>query len=307
MFHRLYLEIPNPAGAVVSPADGFNDLVTRHRPQYTNHIHSLKLALGVGYTYAKQAAAQEKGGGFVNLNGRYMASSDLACTIVYGNPFLQNSLIPYHHFEMYLYANFGLPPWYNLSLLSDGYLFSFSVLDEENRKASAGLTMHYDIFADKQIDFFSQALDFTYKYQKRFGNGTDVEFKGHLGWTVFNADTFYVYGEYPGMRRTENNYGTGANVKFIFAVENPLWGAFELKAFVYQVFNVFQNENKDTGSDFCMFFNADYSYPIGKRTAIGIALTSLWQHSRFDEMPPMRKYTNTARLYFAWQFKSGDD
>jgi hypothetical protein len=108
------------------------------------------------------------------------------------------------------------------------------------------------------------------------------------------------------MRRTENNYGTGANVKFIFAVENPLWGAFELKTFVYQVFNVFQNENKDTGSDFCMFFNVDYSYPISERTAIGIALTSLWQHSRFDEMPDMRKYTNTARLYIAWRLKSGN-
>jgi hypothetical protein len=308
MFHRLYLEIPNPLGVVVSPADGFNDLVTRRRPQYTNNLYRFKLAIGAGYTYAKQSIEEEKDGDFISLNKQSMVSSDIAGTIVYGNPFIQNSMVPYNHFEMALYANFGfpIPAWYNLSLLSDGYLFSFSVFDEGNRQASAGLSMHYDIFADRQIDFFSQALDFTYKYQQRFASGTEMELKGHLGWTVFNADTFYVHDEYSGMRRTENNYGTGANIKFIFAVQNPLWGTLEFKAFVYHVFNVFQNENKDTGSDFCTFFSADYSFPLSRRTAIGIAFSSLLQHSRYDNLPDILKYTDVTRVYFAWQFGRGD-
>jgi hypothetical protein len=95
-----------------------------------------------------------------------MVSTDLACTIVYGNPFIPQSRQPYEHFELFLYINFGYPFWYNLKLLSDAYLFSFFVLDTETKQASTGLSMHYDLFADRQINFFSQALDWTYKYKR---------------------------------------------------------------------------------------------------------------------------------------------
>jgi hypothetical protein len=113
------------------------------------------------------------------------------------------------------------------------------------------------------------------------------------------SDTFYVHNEYSGMRQTKNNYGTGANVKLIFAVQNPHWGAFELKAFIYEVFNVFQNENKDSGSDFCTFFTACYSFPPGKQTTIGLTVSPLRHHSHYNSLPDTRKWTNNAKLYFA--------
>jgi hypothetical protein len=126
MFRRLYLEIPNPFALLVSPADAFNDLITRRRSQYTRNIYSLKLSSGIGYTYAEQSMEREKGGDFFNLNARHMASVDISCAIVYGNPFEQQSRTPYDHFELTLDVNLGFPFWYNLSLLSDAYLFSFS-------------------------------------------------------------------------------------------------------------------------------------------------------------------------------------
>jgi hypothetical protein len=301
MFHRLYLEISNPFAILVSPMDAFNDMITRRRPQYTHNIYSLRLASGIGYTYAEQAIEQEKTGELHNLNARHMASADLACTIVYGNPFIQQSKQPYEHFELLLYANFGYPFWYNLKLLSDAYLLSFSVFNRETEQASTGLSLHYDLFADRQIDFFSQALDWTYKYKKQFSAGIGIEFKGHIGWTVFNADTFYIHNEYSGMRKTENNYGTGVNMKLIFAVQNPRWGTFEMKAFVYEVFNLFKNENKDTGGDFCMFIAADYSFPVGKHTSLGVAASVLWHHAYYDRLPGTRKWTNDAKLYIAWR------
>jgi hypothetical protein len=161
--------------------------------------------------------------------------------------------------------------------------------------------MHYDLFADRQIDFFSQALDWTYKYKKQFSGGTELEFKGHIGWTVFNADTFYIHNEYSGLRKTENNYGTGVNMKLFFTVQNPRRGTFEMKAHIYEVFNIFKSENKDTGSDFCMFINADYSFPIGKQISIGIAASVLWHHAYYDRLPDTQKWTNDAKLYIAWR------
>jgi hypothetical protein len=301
MFHRLYLEITSPLAALVSPMSAFNDMITRPNPQYTRNIYSLKLSSGIGHGYAERSMEREKEGGFFVLNARHIVSADIACAVVYGNPFEQQSMTPYDHFELTLGANLGLPFWYNLTLLSDAYLFSFPVIDRENKKASTGLSLHYDFFADRQIDFFSQALDWTYKYKKQFSGGTGIEFKGHIGWTIFNADTFYVHDGYSGLRQTENNYGTGLNMKLIFALQSPRWGSFEFKAFMYEVFNIFKNKNKDTGIDFCMFLAADYSLPIGKNRAIGIAASSLRHRAYYDQLPDTGKWTNNAKLYIAWR------
>jgi hypothetical protein len=301
MFHRLYLETPNPLAVLVSPMDAFNGMITRHRPQYTNNIYSLCLAFGIGYMYAEQSIEQEKSGALYNLNTRHMTSVDIACTIVYGNPFIQQSRQPYEHFELFLYINFGYPFWYNLKLLSDAYLFSFFVLDTETKQASTGLSMHYDLFADRQINFFSQALDWTYKYKRQFSARMGMEFKGHIGWTVFNADTFYIHDDYLNLRKTENNYGTGVNMKLIFTVQNSRGDTFEIKAFAYEVFEIFKNENNDTGSDLFMFFIADYSFPVGKQVSIGIADSVLWHHAYYDHLSNTQKWTNNAKLYIAWR------
>jgi hypothetical protein len=301
MFHRLYLETPGPLAVLVSPMDAFNGLVARRRPKRTQNIYRLKLASGIGYTYAEQAFKRKGDDKFSNLNAQRMVSTDIACNVVYGNPFVQQSKQPYNHFELTLYTNFGYPFWYNLKLLSDAYLFSFSVLDEENKQASSGLSLHYDLFADRHIDFFSQALDWTYKYRKKFTGGTEMEFKGHIGWTIFNADTFYIHNGYSGLRSTENNYGTGTNIKLIFAVQKPRMGNFDLKVFAYKVFNVFQNKNNDSGHDICMFYTLDYSFPVGKHTSIGIASSSLWHRAFYDRLPDTRKWTHDGKLYIAWE------
>jgi hypothetical protein len=302
MFHRLYYESIGPASVVLSPLDALNSLIvpSRRKNRRTNNIYGLKLSVGAGYTYAGQSVEKKKHGGNVNLNERYMASTDIACTAVYGDPFVQHSVVPYNHFELLLYANFGYTFWYNLKLLSDAYLFSFSVIDTESRQSSTGLSMHYDLFADRNIDFFSQAFDWTYKHKRSFSNGIEIELKGHIGWTVFGADTFYAYNEYPGLRDTENNYGTGVNIKLDFALKKTRYGSFELKAYSYEIFNVIRNENMDTGRDFFMFFTADYYFPIGVNTAIGAAYSSLWYKSNYDSLPDMQKLTQDAKLYIAW-------
>jgi hypothetical protein len=90
-------------------------------------------------------------------------------------------------------------------------------------------------------------------------------------------------------------------MKLIFAIQNLHWGTFEMKAFVYEVFNVFQNENKDSGSDFCMFINVDYSFPIGKHISVGIAASALWHHAYYNHLLDTQKWTNDAKLYISWR------
>lgn len=303
MFHRLYLETRGPSAALavlVSPADAVNNLITRHNPRPAGKIYGLKLSAGFGFTYAEQSLEVEKDSGdFLTRGALRMASADAVCSVVYGDPFEQRSARPYEHFELNAAVNLGLPFWYNLKLLSDAYLFSFPVLDGRTAKASMGLSLHYDLFADRHIDFFCQALDWTYKYRKRFAGGTGFAFKGHIGWNVFTADTFYVYGDYAGLRRTNNNYGTGTNMKLVFAVSTPRHGTFEWKAFVYGVLNVFQNENMDAGSDLCMFASFDYSFPLGGGWEAGLAASALWHKADYDTLPDTAKLTHDAKLYIA--------
>jgi hypothetical protein len=90
-------------------------------------------------------------------------------------------------------------------------------------------------------------------------------------------------------------------MKLIFAVLTSQWGTFELKAFIYEVFNIFQNENKDTGNDLCMFLAADYSFPLGENWAIGIAASSLWHKAYYEQMLNTGKWTNNAKLYISWR------
>ncbi|MDR2343400.1 MAG: DUF3943 domain-containing protein [Spirochaetaceae bacterium] len=302
MFHRLYKETAGPFVVLVSPIDTINGpiLSSGRKNQHTNNIYALKFAAGVGYTYAGQSSERKKYGGTVNLSTLHVASTDLTCTVVYGDPFVQHSVIPYNHFELLLYANLGLPFWYNLKLLSDAYMVSFSVIDTENRRASTGLTMHYDLFTDRHIDFFSQAFDWTYKHSRSFQSGVEMEFRGHVGWTVLGVDAFCANDEYPGLRKTENNYGTGLNIKLIFSVKKPRYGSFELKAYTYEIFNIFRNGNMDTGADFFMFFAADYYFPLWGNTVIGIASSSLWYKSVYDSLPDRQRLTHDAKLYIAW-------
>jgi hypothetical protein len=90
-------------------------------------------------------------------------------------------------------------------------------------------------------------------------------------------------------------------MKLIFTVQNSRRSTFEIKAFAYEVFKIFKNENRDTGNDFCMFIAADYSFPIGKQVFMGIADSVLWHHAYYDRLSDTQKWTNNTKLYIAWR------
>jgi hypothetical protein len=237
------------------------------------------------------------------LGKNHAGSIDVSTNVVYGDPFEQQSNIPYNHFELNLYGNIGLPPWYNIKILSDGYLFSFAAIDKENEKASTGLTLHYDLFADRHIDFFSEALDWTFKYKKDFRRNSHLELKIHTGWTIFNANTFHSQTEYAGLNDIENNYGTGANMKLDIIWEHPWWGKFDLNTAVYFVYSIFQNRDNDTGGNLGLFIDASYSHPIGKIVSIGVGGSLLRENSYNGNMQNYVKLTHIARVYAEWKFK----
>jgi hypothetical protein len=302
MLHRLYLETPSPLAVAVSPVDAFNGLITKRRPlRQTKNIYSMSVATGLGYTYAAQSVEKIKDGDLIKMNMQNITSADVSSCIVYGDPFSQQSMIPYKHFELLTYASIGIPLWYNIKILSDGYLFSFNAIDKESSKASTGLTLNYDLFSDKHIDFFNESLNWTFKYQHQFNNNVFLELKSHLGWTIFSSDTFYVQDkDAAGLRKTENDYGTGFNSKLFFSIYRPQKWKFKLDTLIYKTVDFFQSWHQDDVLSFCLLCDVDYVFFINNSFGIGIGDSLLRNFNSYAHIENAQKWTNILRIYAEW-------
>jgi hypothetical protein len=298
MLHRLYLETPSPLATLISPADAFNGLVTGRRPaRKTARIHSMDLVFGTGYTYSRQAEGKVRERDLIPLLETHSFSTDVSFDIVYGNPFLQQSWTPYDHFELFLYANIAYPFWYNLNILSDGYLFSFNVLDTEKRAASTGLSLHYDLFADRHSNFFGSSLDWTFKYKRVIGAAREFEFKGHLGAVIFDADDSYVFGRYTNVLQTKNNYGAGINMKLFAASSHKKWGKLTFNASMYEVFSIFANQHSNRPEILFIYTNLSYELPIKDRLYIGAAGSVFRNAAIFDLLKDTDKLSFIAKFF----------
>jgi hypothetical protein len=284
MLHRLYLETPSPFAVLISPADAFNGLITKRRPQRrTTRIHSLDLAFGTGYTYSRQAEGRVRDRDLIPLLETHSFSADISLAVVYSNPFLQQSWIPYDHFELSLYANIAYPFWYHINILSDGYVFSFNVLDNEKSAASTGLSLHYDLFADRHSNFFGSSLDWTFKYRRVVSAVRDFEFKGHVGAVIFDADDSYVFGRYTNVLQTANNYGAGINMKLFVATAHKKWGKLRFNASIYEVFSIFANRHSDRPEILFIYTDLSYELPIGDGLHIG-ASGSVFRNAAISDL-----------------------
>jgi hypothetical protein len=298
MFHRLYLEIASPLAVLVSPADALTGLLLmRRNTRKTKNIYSFDAAFNAGYIYSSQAAGKKDEGGLIPLRETHSTSAGISCDIVYGNPYVQQSWIPYNHFELSAGADFAYPFWYNFNIQSNGYLFSFNVLDNEKAQASTGLSLHYDLFTDRHINFFAESLDWTFKYTHFFNNSWNIEFKGHLGGLIFDADNSWFFDGYSNLRQTENNYGTGVNMKLFVSTAHTKWGKIAFHSSVYEVFNTFRNNNADSRDVLFMYFALSYSYPLGKHWNIGIAASTFLNTTISNILQDTNKKTHTARLF----------
>jgi hypothetical protein len=216
---------------------------------------------------------------------------------VYGNPFLQQSWTPYDHFELSLYANIAYPFWYNLDILSDGYLFSFNVIDTEKSAASTGLSLHYDLLADRHSNFFGNSLDWTFKYRRMFNAARDFEFKGHLGAVIFDADDSYVFGRYTNVLQNANNYGAGINMKLFVSTSHKKWGKLRLNAATYEVFSIFANQHSDRPEILFIYTDLSYELPVGNQWHIGAAGSVYRNAAIFDLLKDTDKLSFVAKFF----------
>jgi hypothetical protein len=301
MLHRIYLEmyaVNSPFAMIISPMDAWSGLITGGYPRRGGgNIYRFSISSGIGITRAKRYTSQQS----MVLETWRTPQMDIACHIIYGNPFEQRSVVPYNHFELALEVGDGLP-WYTIKLVSDAYLFSFSPINQEQKKLTTGLTMHSDLFASSNINFFSEALDWTLKSKRSFHNNLAFEVKAHLGLTVFGTSDFYSYDPKRNTTEIYRDYGTGSNLKLFFSLAHPKLGTLALDILFYHFFIISHNVPNSSGVDSVLFTNISYRFPLGKRLSLGVSNAISLQKSDYTLILDIENYTNTIKLYAEWNF-----
>jgi hypothetical protein len=213
MLHRLFMELDKGgigyriAGSLLSPTDRITAALRGYGPEEgASKIFRTYLNFGFSWSNAHFLENDEL---MITWN---RPSAFVGFDLVYGNPFLQETFVPYEHFEFQTMLAVSLPLLYNFNFVSDGYLASWMLAEDEANLASHGLSLHFDDFiVDKNIDlnngtenvsFNANSVDYTVKWYRRVSGSFAFSLKSHLGFTGWaiadyngglNRDDYYCY------------------------------------------------------------------------------------------------------------------
>ena len=306
MLYRLFAEaysagIPLPLAFFINPVAGFHSLVTGWKPpKASGNLNCLQVYLGMGFaeTHYSVSVAQEE---VFSFRGPF---ADIGVKVVYGSPFDQNSHIPFRQFELALSLGMNPGAYSNFRVISDGYLFSFSPIYTDKNSMSTGLSLHLDFaclgkfsLQDSTINQYSDALDWTVKYQHLFSTHTALQIKTHTGLTFWGASKYYS----PDTEVDElNNYGFGFNSKNFFSLENKRLGGLEFDVLLYALWTCPGTTVFSNGTVLWVFSELTYSYPVSEHIYIGITRSSVGEQGSFSGFPDTRKRNNSTKLFVAW-------
>ena len=306
IIYRLFLEaraadLPGFVGLLINPLAAFHYWLGRQTPpSHGRNLYQLEFRFAPGFAQTEYTVSgmDEKLYSFLGLYG------NVSITAVYGNPFEQDSRVPFNHFEMFF--NFGLDffKYNSMRFISDGYLFSFSPVYTKTDTLSSGLTLNLDFVSlgasgnqDSTLDQFSNALDWTVKYQHIFPRNTIIRAKAHAGFTFMGASKYYS----PPRKRDLKNYGYGFNAKLFFNLENEKFGRLETGIYGYMLLPYPGTSKLSASSKTYWFYSeATYSHYIGRHLSLGVTDLFGIERGFYGEFPDTSKFNNEVKIFLAW-------
>ena len=310
MLYRLYLEacaagFPAPVAAFINPMVGFHRLVSGWEPpNYGSNLQLFQVSIGGGYAQTHSSISPDEKEVF-SFQGPV---GELGFSIIYGNPFEQNSRVPYDHFELYVTLGMDGGNYNNIRFISDGYLFSFSPFHSEKSMFSTGLSLHFDFISlgkfdmyDSTVDQSSYALDWTIKYQYLFTENVSFQTKFHAGFTFFGASEYYHPNHSKG-KKDIKNYGYGFNSKLYVNLELGKLGRLDTNAFFYVLWSYPGTSALSYGTVYWLFADVTYNFFFTKHFSVGIADCFSFERGLFGNFPDTQKYNNLVKLFAAWSF-----
>ncbi|MCL2792761.1 MAG: DUF3943 domain-containing protein [Spirochaetaceae bacterium] len=306
MLYRLYLEAcsagaPAPAAFIINPVAGFHRLVTGWEPEGGGNIYKFNTYLGMGWAQTSSLLLDaDVSHELFSFSGLF---ANVGFSTIYGNPFFQETFVPFRHFELSVFFGIDVGNYMSIRLISDGYLFAFSPVYTATSMMSTGLSLHLDFVSvgeldkyDSTVDQFSNALNWTVKYQRLFGENMIFETKAHLGVTFMGSSKSYPKGAIP-----EKKYGYGFNSKKIFALENKKRGRFELSVFNYILCGFF-NAPSSLTNVYWLFVDSIYYHFLSRNLSLAIANFFAMERGFYESsFYNTRNYNNELKLFAVWR------
>jgi len=326
---RLYLQghsagVPAPLLFIFNPAAGLHRLVTGWEPPAVErNLYEFRAHLGVGYTsvdYSIYSSAHP-----LVPDGRTDVFSDtglffdVGLHVIYGDPFVQSTWVPFRHFEFLVSAGTDLMRHTDFRIFSDGYLFSFSPLRTETRALSTGLSLFMDVaivagldhkggfeqigglYQSGTINMYSNALGWSLKYRHLFSPSVGLRSRLHAGFTFFGASHFYHPVYDPELEQIERaNYGYGISLRHLSSLELGRRSRFDINNFVYFQWTFPGIGEISRGFVWWQFHDFTFSHLVSQRISLGATFSLAMERGRFEGFPDTRKNHWSVRAFVAW-------
>jgi hypothetical protein len=308
MIHRLYIGTAgtgSPLSFLVSPVDAINDAVNRRTPKRpTGAIKSLSVSSGMGYA----GSTRYQDG--VECRGDRIRTPTIDCgfNCVYGDPFDQSTVTPFDQFELSLSGSGGYP-WYDIAVLSDGYLLAFSPESSVTHRATAGLTLHYDILWTRNIQFAANALDLTLKRWSKISSDTICEERLHAGAIVLGVANFYS-PEPDGatyLKYALHDYGIGAEAKAGISFASARHGTvLNLNARLYGMKILPGTVEDSEGLVVLQQYSAEFLFPVGEKLSFLVGESYVQEDGKYLYVPNVRKMASKMTLGVVMDLRRAD-
>ena len=313
MVHRLYIELDKGgiagkiASTILNPTSRITAALRGYGPEEgPSKIYDTSLAFGTSWLNARFYEANDDTI-FWNTTSVFFDFN-----LIYGNPYTAHSKTPFDQFDLNISLALAIPQLYNLSFISDGYLASWLLADDEVNHASSGVTIHFDAFVTdrgfmdlnngrENLSFNANSLDYTVKWRRILNESFDLSLKTHLGFSPW-AVAGYNGGE---DNDDYNMFLFGANVKFFFELQQTreVGGrkkgrALALNFCFYDTWHLPKTPNFDVNTHF-LSSKMSYSLPLTGKFSFYVADSFLLLHCRLargEELPNILRWYNNTQI-----------
>lgn len=303
--------VPPLLAGLFNPVSGsYAVLSGRPTPAVPNNMHDFQARLSASYAstdyFAEGAPLPEREE--IWNNGAFFP--DLGIRAVYGDPFIQNTRVPYRHFEFDFFFGTDLSTHNDLRLFSDGYLLSFSPLHTETSALSHGLSLHYDLawigtynLYNATINMYNNALAWTVKYRRQLSKNIAWSARAHAGATFFGVHKYLDTQYPPDYERERNSFGYGAMFKHLSTLDLNARARLDLNNFFYFQWPYPETLSPAEGFAWWQMHDASFSYLVSPGVSLGAAFSFIAERGGFRDFPSTEKNHWAARAFVAWNWR----
>jgi len=302
MFHRLYLEADAnklPARWLISPMDSLNSALFPESPKADPGHSSLEQV----YLAGGVVLADYQLDGSRNYEAAEKDFSAYASgQIIYGDPFIQKSIIPFDHFEQRFSINLS-DTFYSAAFFSDGSIWALPLYDSRHSRGSVFLSLHYDFIFSSLINLSANSIGLSFKSLHHFGRSWHLSSKLHLNWIFLGASEYlHLWYDAPpenGDERRNYDLGSGEGVKFYFELSHRTIGSILINYSYYGIHTIAESvpEFGSTGYSITGILDMAFERQFHGNWYTGVSATSYHKQGFYDAAADTNDVISSINLY----------